>query len=241
MKHMKGHEGLTSIETLSFSHAKFAYDRTKPIFTDLTVDVPMNSCIFVNGPNGSGQSTFLKLLAVLVQPQGGSYLINGVDTTDMSFEEFLPFRRKIGYTFDYGGLFANRTLLDNLALPLVYHKISTVQEAEAEIQELAARFKFDGQLEQRPAEVSGGLRKLVCVLRSFLTKPEMIVMDDPVTGIGPDGSGKLIELIRNKKETGELKHVFLTSREESWATRMGCKTLWIEKEKLHLREAERAA
>ena len=229
------------IETLRFEKAKFAYEEGQPIFNSLEVDVPMNECIFVSGPNGSGQSTFLKLLAVLVQPQGGHYFINGVDTTEMSFEEFLPFRRQIGYTFDYGGLFSNRTLLDNLSLPLVYHKISTEAEAEDEIRQLAEKFKFVNQLGQRPAAVSGGLRKLVCVLRSFLMKPEMIVMDDPFTGIGPDGSTKLVELIHAKRTTGELKHVFLTSREESWAGRMGCKTLWIDQEKLRLLEAEKAA
>lgn len=229
------------IESLRFEDAKFGYDEGQLVFQSLEVEVPTGECLFVSGPNGSGQSTFLKLLAVLVQPQSGHYYINGLDTTQMSFEEFLPLRRKIGYTFDYGGLFSNRTLLDNLALPLVYHKISSEEEAEAEIIALAEKFKFVNQLNQRPAAVSGGLRKLVCVLRSFLTKPEMIVMDDPFTGIGPDGSAKLVELIKAKHASGELKHVFLTSREEAWAKRLGAKTLWIDNEKLQLLEAEKAA
>jgi phospholipid/cholesterol/gamma-HCH transport system ATP-binding protein len=229
------------IETLRFEKARFAYEEEQIVFQSLEVEVPTNACLFVSGPNGSGQSTFLKLLAVLVQPQSGHYFINGIDTTNMSFEEFLPYRRKIGYTFDYGGLFSNRTLLDNLALPLVYHKISTEEEAEAEIIALAEKFKFVNQLNQRPAAVSGGLRKLVCVLRSFLTKPEMIVMDDPFTGIGPEGSTKLVELINSKHEAGELRHIFLTSREETWAKRLGAKTLWIDSERLELLEAEKAA
>lgn len=229
------------IESLRFEKAQFSYEGGQPIFNSLEVVVPTDKCLFVSGPNGSGQSTFLKLLAVLVQPQSGRYYINGQDTTQMSFEEFLPFRRRIGYTFDYGGLFSNRTLLDNISLPLVYHKIASEEEAEAEITVLAEKFKFASQLGQRPAAVSGGLRKLVCVLRSFLLKPEMIVMDDPFTGIGPEGSAKLVELIRAKHEANELRHVFLTSREEAWAQRLGCETLWIDQEKLQLLEAEKAA
>ena len=229
-----------NIESLIFQSAQFHYEPAKPIFKSLTVNVPLNCLMFVTGPNGSGHSTFLKLLAVLMQPCQGSYLINGQDTTQMSFEEFLPLRRQIGYTFDFGGLFANRTLLDNLALPLLYHDLKTRDEAHAEIRALAKDFKFENQLDQRPAAVSGGLRKLACVLRSFLMGPEMMVLDDPFTGIGTESSKKLVELIIERRASNELRHVFLTSREEIWPARLGCRTLWIEKEQLELREGAAA-
>ena len=180
-------------------------------------------------------------MAVLVQPQAGRYFINGVDTTELSFEEFLPYRRRIGYTFDYGGLFANRTLFENLALPLLYHKILSETAITARIDELARTFRFENQLVQRPAAVSGGLRKLACVLRSFLLDPEMIVMDDPFTGIGPDASYKLIDLISEARRTRGLRHIFLTSREDVWARRLGGQTLWIEHEEISVRETERTA
>src|SRR5690606_33550704 len=124
-----------------------------------TAEIPLGKNIFVTGKPGGGQSTLLKLIAVLVQPQSGSFFINDHDTTEMSFEEFLPIRLKIGYSFDYGGLFANRTLRENLMLPLLYHKICSESEAAERAQAFAEEFFFSSQEHQRPAMVSGGLRK----------------------------------------------------------------------------------
>ena len=173
-----------TIESMRFENVDFGYEGGPLIFENMTLDIPGNTNLLVTGAGGGGQSTLLKLLAVLVQPVSGSFLINGIDTTEMSFEEFLPFRRKIGYTFDYGGLFANRTISENLTLPLLYHKLMSPTAADEEAQRLAEEFNFMRQLHQRPAMVSGGLRKLTCVLRAFMMHPEMLVMDDPFTGIG---------------------------------------------------------
>jgi ABC-type transporter Mla maintaining outer membrane lipid asymmetry ATPase subunit MlaF len=217
-----------SIQSLHFREANFSYSTGAKIFSNLNYELPMGRNILVCGPPGNGQSTFLKLLAVMVQPQSGEYLINGLNTTDMSFEEFLPFRKKIGYTFDYNGLFANRTLHDNLALPLMYHKSCEPQQVTPLIREFAEEFGFVKQLVQRPAEVSGGLRKLVIVLRSFIMRPEMIVMDDPFAGIDQESTKKLMNLIDDRKKNNELKHVFLTSRDEALAERLGVERLIID-------------
>lgn len=216
------------IETLRFKEAQFGYEGAQPVFSGLTVDVPTERNILVTGPAASGQSTFLKLLAVLLQPNQGHYFINEQDTTDMSFEEFLPLRRKIGYTFDYGGLFSNRTLHDNLTLPLLYHKILSPSQASREVAAFAKTFHFESQLHLRPALVSGGLRKLICVLRALILRPEMLVMDDPFTGLDSESSRNLIRILHERRKTGELKHLFFTSRDEVWPTRLGCDSLVIE-------------
>jgi phospholipid/cholesterol/gamma-HCH transport system ATP-binding protein len=214
-----------NIRSLKFDDVLFGYEEHKPVFENVSIDVPVEANVFVTGPDGNGQSTFLKLLAVLIQPQAGRYLINGLNTTEMSFEEFLPLRMRIGYTFDYGGLFANRTLKDNLSLGLLYHKINTPEEATERIVAMAETFGFTRQLDYRPAAVSGGLRKLVCILRAFLLKPELLVMDDPSTGIGPESARKLIQLIGQSREEGWLKHVYFTSRDETWPDQLGCSRL----------------
>lgn len=221
---------IDGIHTLRLDDVHFGYEgSSKPVFEGMSIELPTDVNVLVTGEAGNGQSTLLKLLAVLVQPQSGSFFINGRDTTQMSFEEFLPYRRKIGYTFDYGGLFANRTLKDNLTLPLLYHKICSPEEAEAQAREFAREFRFEGQIDRRPAEVSGGLRKLVCVIRAFILRPEMMVMDDPFTGVDPENSKRLIALINDRRERGELKHVYFTSRDEVWPARLGYVPLIVEK------------
>ena len=217
-----------TISSLQFVGARFSYEDQAPIFSDLSMSISTGKNVFVTGPHGSGQSTFLKLVGVLLQPQKGQYLINGQDTSQMSFEEFLPYRHLIGYTFDYGGLFANRTVLQNLTLPLLYHKLKSFEEAEHDVRTLASKFKFGNQLDQRPAAVSGGLRKLACVLRAFMMNPEMMVMDDPFTGVGNENAEKLIDFMVQKRTSGRLKHVFMSSRESTWPAILGCETLWLE-------------
>jgi len=216
------------IQKLRFEHAYYSYDSASPIFTDLSVEVPMNSNIFVTGPGGTGLSTILKMLAVLIQPQRGRFFLNDHDTTQMSFEEFLPYRLKIGYSFDFGGLFANRTLHENLLLPLLYHNRCTQEEADQIAAQLAIDFDFERQNRKRPALVSGGLRKLICVLRAFILNPEMVVLDDPFTGIGMESSRKLVRMMQERRERGDLKHIFLTSRDEVWPHWIGCDTLFVD-------------
>lgn len=217
-----------TIESIRFEEMSFAYEGQPPIFTRMNLDLPLGCNVLVTGPAGNGQSTFLRLLAGLLMPTDGRLVINGQNVSDMSFEEFQPFRGKIGYTFEYGGLFANRTLLDNLTLPLLYHKIFRPDEADDIARGLARQFKFERQLDTRPAAVSGGLRKLVCVLRAFLLRPQLMVMDDPFTGLDAGSARGLIDLIRERREAGELRHVFFTSRDEVWPGRIGHDILLIE-------------
>lgn len=229
---------IDSIETLKFENVDFHYEDGDSVFQNLSFEIPVNGNIFVTGTAGGGLSTFLKLLVVLLQPQSGRYLVNGFDTTNMSFEEFLPIRMKIGYSFDYGGLFANRTLHDNLTLPLLYHKIATPSEANEIVARLASEFGFERQARQRPAMVSGGLRKLICVLRAFVMHPQMVVMDDPFTGIGMDASRKLVRLIQERRDAGELKHVFLTSRDEVWPHWLGCDSVVVDRDSIHIEQRQ---
>jgi phospholipid/cholesterol/gamma-HCH transport system ATP-binding protein len=230
-----------SIQRLKFENLSFSYEEGVPIFQDLTLDIPTNRTIYMTGNLGGGQSTFLKLLAVLVNPQQGAVFINDHDTTEMSFEEFMPLRMKIGYSFDYGGLFANRTLHENLVLPLLYHKVMPKEEADAMVKAMAKEYGFERQAHQRPALVSGGLRKLICVLRAFVMRPQMVVLDDPFTGVGSDASRKIVRLLQERRESGELKHIYFTSREEVYAHWVGCDSMFFDGGKIHYEERMQTA
>ena len=235
------HPTSMEIKSVLFDSLTFAYEGTeRSVFEELSFEAPMNRNVFVHGTAGTGQSTFLKILAVLLQPQSGGLIINGRNTAMMSFEEFLPYRFKIGYSFDFGGLFANRTLIDNLTLPLLYHKVCSPEAANERAMKLAEEFDFERQQHQRPAMVSGGLRKLICVLRAFIMRPELAVLDDPFTGIGMDASRKLVRLIQERRESGELKHVFLTSRDEVWPHWIGCDALFVDRQTVRFEERKAA-
>lgn len=233
---------MSIVTSIEFKDVTFGYrDAQKPMFEGLSVKLPVGENILITGQVGEGTSTFLKLLAVVHQPQEGSVLINGLDTSQMSFEEFLPLRTKIGYTFDYGGLFANRSLLDNLTLPLLYHKIFSFEESRQRGIDLANHFGFYNKLGERPASVTGGLRKLVSVLRTLLMNPEMLVMDDPFMGVDPQNVARLIKILNERRESGEIRHLYLTSRDHNWPKQLGCRNVVLHEGQFDLSALPEAA
>lgn len=228
------------ISSLALDNLTFGYEPGRNVFESLSFEMPMNGNIFITGQLGSGASTLLKLLSVLVQPQSGSVKVNGINTSEMSFDEFLPIRKTIGYTFDLGGLLSNRTLSENLKLPLLYHKLCSEEEAEKRVMDIMSEFSLLADMEKRPGAVGGGVRKLACVLRAFVIDPQMIVMDDPFTGLGMENSRKLVRLVQERREKGTLKHVFLTSRDEVWPHWIGCDALYVEAGQLRFEQRKAA-
>ncbi len=216
------------INSIRMENVTFTYaESSKPTLEKLNLDFPVDQNILITGDVGQGTSTLLKLLAVVHQPQAGTVFINGLDTGQMSFEEFLPLRTKIGYTFDYGGLFANRSLLDNMTLPLLYHKTFSFEESRERALKIAAHFGFTNKVGEKPASVTGGLRKLVSVLRTLLMNPEMLVMDDPFMGVDQLNVARLIKILNDRRESGEIRHLFLTSRDLTWPKQLNCKTIHL--------------
>ena len=122
------------INSLKFEGLEFGYPEQDLIFENVDFDFPLNQFVWVKAGYGSGRSTLLQLIAGLQQSTKGKYLINDQNVSEMSFEEFLPYRMNIGYGFDFGGLINNRTLLENLTLPLEYHKTCTRVQAEDRVE-----------------------------------------------------------------------------------------------------------
>lgn len=228
--------GSYKIHSYQLKGLTFKYAEGNTVFKDLTMTLPMNTIVHVSGPRGHGQSTLLKMLAMLAEPSEGGIIVNGQNASEMSFEEFLPWRLEIGYTFEMGGLLANRTLLDNLMLPHLYHNLSDPDAIRAEIEAVAKRFRFEGVLDRRPATVSGGLRKLITILRPVLLRPSFLVMDDPFSGLDSETSGELKKMIFEFRERSEIETIYFTSRDEMWPSRMDSGELWVENGQVEFRE-----
>lgn len=227
--------GQTSIQSIGMRDVAFGYGEGALVLDGVTTDIPMGKVLHITGPTGHGQSTFLKVLACLVEPTTGGVIVNGTNVTEMSFEEFVPIRLEIGYTFEVGGLLSNKSLYENLALPHLYHNLLNAEDLEKRIHSVAKRFRFDAFLERRPAMVSSGLRKLVSTLRPMLVNPSVLVMDDPFAGLDPETARELKVLIEEMRGSGDLKTICLTSRDETWPGRLNAEPLWIESGKVTYR------
>ena len=204
------------IHSYGFEGMCFKHEGQDPTLLNCDFTFPAGEVVHIKSPEGAGKSTLLQILAGLLIPSSGNYLINGVDVVQMSFEEFLPYRLKIGFTFDYGGLINNRTIFDNLMLPLVYHKLITYEEAKIRVDDVIERFDLVKFRNERPAHVPGRVRKLAVLLRALVVHPEMLLLDDPSVGLGEATQKTFADYVLELREHGFCKHVIVSSYDDKF-------------------------
>lgn len=188
--------------------------------------------VVIHSTPGSGSSSLLQILAGLQIPTSGSYLINGLPVEKMSFEEFLPFRLRIGYGFGMGGLISNRTLFENLILPLNYHKICSPQEATNRVLTLMDRFELIKYKDLRIAYVSPSHRKITVLIRAVIMEPEVLLLDDPNLRISTEIQQIYAELLREQINNGKLHTIFIASFDESFFSYFNYTSIYIEGSKI---------
>lgn len=202
------------INSLEFQDLSFGFSGYAPILEKVNFAFPMNCNVLVNGKSGSGKSMLVRLFAGLCSPTAGRFLINGKNLEEMTFEEFLPLRLKIGYSFDMGGLLSNRTLRENLWLPMRYHKLEESPALKGWVDELIKIFDLSAAADLRPAAVTGAARKACCVARAFALKPELLLLDDPINALSRPAVRALANLIHQGQIAGWLKHVYVAAQSD---------------------------
>ncbi|MBX3039908.1 MAG: ATP-binding cassette domain-containing protein [Bdellovibrionaceae bacterium] len=207
-------KSLPSIESIRFEGLTFAHEGYDPTLRACDFEFPMNSVVWVKSEEGAGKTSLLQVMAGLLIPQGGSYFLNDHDVVPMSFEEFLPYRLKIGFTFDYGGLINNRSIFDNIILPLNYHDLLSPADAQHRVKEMIERFDLGKYQKERPAHVPGRVRKLAVLLRGLIAYPDMLLLDDPSIGLGDSTQMAFAELLKELHQQGHVKHLFVSSHDE---------------------------
>lgn len=213
-------KNLPNIDTLRFEGLRFAHEGQAPILKNCDFEFPADSFVWVKSQEGEGKSSLLQVMAGLTLPQGGCYFMNDLDVVPMSFEEFLPYRLRIGFTFDYGGLINNQSIEENLLLPLLYHKLIDGGEARERVKDLLARFDLKKFASERPAHVPGRVRKLAVILRGLISYPQLLLLDDPSVGLGETTQENFVDYLKELREDGRLRHVFVSSYDEAFMARL---------------------
>ncbi len=217
-----------TIQSLKFENLQFGFEGQDPLFEHVDFEFPTGEIVWVKAESGAGRSSLLQILAGLAVPQKGKYLINDQNVAEMSFEEFLPYRLAIGYGFDFGGLIHNRTLQENIILPLVYHKVCSEAEAKERAQFYLQKLGGFKLKDQRPSNVPGGMRKLVCMIRAIITEPQLLLLDDPSVGLGQDTSLKFFDCIHELRKQGKSQHVFISSFDEQLMSCLPHKEIFLD-------------
>lgn len=201
----------TSVESLEFRSLSFSYDDAEDIISDVDFKFPVGEALFLNGPMGTGKSTVMKILMGLLGPTRGEYLINGQVMNNLSHRSFDRYRLNMGFSFDIGGLISNKSLLENLLLPLDYHGYLDPKERLEYVQNSLLTFKLLDQAHIRPGNLANGARKAAGLLKAFILDPEMIILNDPTLGLNNEQVSELLRLILHHQNEKRLKHLIISS------------------------------
>lgn len=182
----------------------------KEVLRDMSLDIYPGESVVIVGGSGTGKSVTLKHIIGLLQPDRGHVIVDGTDLCCLHPVEMNNFRRRFGMSFQEGALFDSMSVFENIAFPLRRHTKMTEKEIAARVNECLDQVHLDNVGKKRPSELSGGMRRRVGFARAISLKPEILLFDEPTTGLDPVISDVIADLIREMDQTLHTTTVSIT-------------------------------
>lgn len=188
----------TSEAVIALNHVSKSFGE-KQVLQDITFSVARQEAICLLGRSGTGKSVALKLIIALIKPESGQIRIDGEDITKLNGRDLSRVRRKMGFLFQNAALFDFLTLYENLALPLRRLTKKSGQEIDEIIDRVLRQVGLGGDKDKMPQELSGGMRKRAGLARALVLEPEILLVDEPSSGLDRITASEIDDLLIQQK------------------------------------------
>lgn len=182
----------------------------KTILNDVSAQMKPGQCNLIIGSSGSGKTVFMKCLVGLFHPDSGDVLYDGQNFTRMTVEQKKEIRKQIGMLFQGSALFSSMTVEENIIFPLDMFTKDTRKQKLDRVNEVLKRVNLEGANKKFPAEISGGMMKRVGIARAIVLNPKYLFVDEPNSGLDPQTSGLIDQLIKEITEEYKITTVINT-------------------------------
>ena len=163
--------------------------------------IDKGECVCVIGPSGSGKSTFFSCFNLLETPTKGDIVIDDMHLTEKDFDVD-AMRKRVGMVFQHFNLFPHLTILENVTLAPIRHKMMTEEQAKEKAMELLNRVGVGDKADNYPAQLSGGQKQRVAIARSLALSPEVMLFDEPTSALDPEMVGEVLEVMKQLAKEG---------------------------------------
>ena len=178
------------IENLSFSRG------SRNIFNDISLTVPRGKVTAIMGPSGTGKTTLLKLIGGMLRPEAGTVEVDSEKVEELSRRDLFTLRKRMGMLFQSGALLTDETVFSNIAFPLREHTNLTESMLRDLVLMKLEAVGLRGTADMMPSELSGGMARRVALARAIALDPDLIMYDEPFTGLDPITLATVVTLIK---------------------------------------------
>ena len=221
----RAYQSDAATETVRLSGVGFGYAATHRALRDVNLTLPAGSFHFLTGASGAGKSTLLKLLTLAEHPTVGTLHLFGEDATTATRRALPAFRRRMGVVFQDFRLLDHLSAFDNVALPL---RLTGRKQADyaGDVEEMLDWVGLGDRMDDAPPSFSGGEKQRLAIARAVVTRPDLILADEPTGSVDAAMAGRLLKLFQTLNRLGTT--VLIASHDEALAERSGATVLRLE-------------
>jgi len=195
----------------------------------LSLSVDKGEMVFVTGHSGAGKSTLLRLIALIERPTSGQVIVDGQNTSRVKRRKIPAYRRQIGMVFQDHKLLYDRTVFDNVALPLIIAGMN-YREAGRRVRPALEHVDLLHKEKQNPATLSAGEQQRVGIARAVVSRPKLLIADEPTGNLDPDLSLEVMRMFRRFNEVGVT--LLIASHDIALIDKLGCRRIELDAGKL---------